>query len=156
MADTNGRTSAQIEYTVQRAEGAPRVRETSVDIVNGQLEKLFRGRTSEVRFRNYLQIAGVRGGENQLRLRLERSGRTRVERVEVFGDSGVFRTSRSPYPLRLMPRLAAARSTLIRRFASSPGSATAPESRCATWRYDRCSTGVRSSSSRPKCSDTLR
>lgn len=108
MADANGRTSAQVEYTVRRAGGAPRVRETSVDIVNGQLEKVFRGRTSEVRFRNYLQISGVRGGENQLRLRLERSGRTRVERVEVFGDSGVFRTRRSPYPLRLMPRLAAA------------------------------------------------
>jgi hypothetical protein len=107
MADTNGRTSAQIEYTVWRV-GAPlRVRETSVDIVNGQLEKVFRGRTSEVRFRNYLQISGVRGGENQLRLRVERSGQTRVERVEVFGDSGVFRTSRSPYPFRLVPRLSA-------------------------------------------------
>jgi hypothetical protein len=85
---------------------ALRVRETSVDIVNGQLEKVLRGRTSEVRFRNYLQIAGVRGGENELRFRLERSGRTRVQRVEVFGDSGVFRTGFSPYPLRIAPRLA--------------------------------------------------
>ena len=107
MADTNGRTSAQVEYTVRRVGAALRVRETSVDIVNGQLEKVFRGRTSEVRFRNYLQIAGVRGGENELRLRLEQSGRTRVERVEVFSDSGVFRTSSSPYPLRIVPRVSA-------------------------------------------------
>ena len=107
MADTNGRTSAQIEYTVRRVGAALRVRETSVDIVNGQLEKVLRGRTSEVRFRNYLQISGVRGGENELRLRLEQSGRTHVERVDVFGDSGVFRTLQSPYPLRIVPRVSA-------------------------------------------------
>lgn len=105
MADTNGRTSAQIEYTVRRARDALRIRETSVDIVNGQLEKVFRGPASEVRFRNYLQIPGVSGGRNELRLRLEQAGRARVDRVEVFGDSGVLRTDRSPYPLKLTPRL---------------------------------------------------
>jgi hypothetical protein len=107
MADTNKRTAAQIEYTVRRSRRALRLRETSVDIVNGQLEKVSRGRTSQIRFRNYLQTAGVRGGENELRLRLEQSDGTRVRRVEVFGDSGVFRSELTPYPLRIEPRLAA-------------------------------------------------
>lgn len=109
MADTNGRTSAQVEYTVGRDAGGLRVRETSVDIVNGQLEKRFRGRTSEVRFRNYLQSHGIRGGRNQLTFRLEQGGAARVERVEVLPESGVYRTGSSPYPLRIAPRLAAGR-----------------------------------------------
>lgn len=109
MADTNGRTSAQVEYTVGRDAAGLRVRETSVDIVNGQLEKRFRGRTSEVRFRNYLQRGGVRGGRNELTVRLEQGGAARVERVEVFPESGVYRTGSSPYPLRIAPRLVAGR-----------------------------------------------
>jgi hypothetical protein len=107
MADTNKRTAAQVEYTLRRSPQGLRVRETSVDIVNGQLEKVFRGGTSRVRFRNYLQTAGVRAGENELRLRLEQSEGARVRRVEVSGDSGVFRSELSPYPLRIEPRLAA-------------------------------------------------
>ena len=109
MADTNGRTSAQVEYTVGRDAGGLRVRETSVDIVNGQLEKRFRGRASEVRFRNYLQRGGVRGGGNELTFRLEQGGAARVARVEVLPESGVYRTGSSPYPLRIAPRLAAGR-----------------------------------------------
>lgn len=109
MADTNGRTSAQVEYTVARDAGGLRVRETSVDIVNGQLEKRFRGRTSEVRFRNYLQRGGVRGGRNELTLRLEQGGAARVDRVEVLPESGVYRTGSSPYPLGIAPRLVAGR-----------------------------------------------
>lgn len=109
LADTNGRTSAQIEYTVGRGAGGLRVRETSVDIVNGQREKRFRGRTSEVRFRNYLQRGGVRAGTNELTFRVEQEGAARVERVEVLPESGVYRTGSSPYPLRIVPGLAAGR-----------------------------------------------
>jgi hypothetical protein len=100
-AETNGRTSAQVEYTLRRPSGALRVRETSVDIVRGQVERSFEGRTSEVRFRNYLQNAGVRAGDNVLRIRVEQAGGARVERLEVLEDSGVYRTDRSPYPLRI-------------------------------------------------------
>jgi hypothetical protein len=105
IGDTNGRTSAQVEYTVARRSGGLRVRRTSVDLVNGQLARTFASRTDSVTFTNYLQLEGVRGGENELRIRLEESGLTRVERLELLPGTAIVRTGRSPYPLALEARL---------------------------------------------------
>jgi hypothetical protein len=77
------------------------VRRTTVGLVDGQRERLFSSRADAVSFTNYLQLEGVRGGENELRLRVEQSGGAKVERLEVLGDTAVVRTDRSPYPLSL-------------------------------------------------------
>jgi hypothetical protein len=105
MADTNERTSAQIEFTTLRVRGRLRVRRTSVDIVRGQVERVSSSPTSRVTFENYLQVAGVRGGENVLSLRLEQAGDARVARLEIFGDTAIVATDRTPYPLGLSGRL---------------------------------------------------
>jgi citrate lyase gamma subunit len=105
-ASTNERTAAQIEYTVRRSRETLLVRESRVDLVNGAVTRVLRSRLSAVHFRNYLQYEGVRGGTNTIRFAVEASGRARVERLEVQPTSGVFRTSRSPYPLKIHPSMA--------------------------------------------------
>jgi hypothetical protein len=104
-ADTNGRTGAQIEFTTSQRGGRLRVRRTSVDIVNGQLEHVTSSPTTELTFANYLQTRGVRGGRNVWTLRLEQAGEARVERLEVFADTAIVETRRTPYPLGLSGRL---------------------------------------------------
>jgi hypothetical protein len=100
-ASTNGRTAAQIKYTLRRNRERLVVRESSLDLVNGVVVRLLRGRRSDVQFRNYLQYEGVRGGLNELRFAVSTSGEARVAALHVRPNSGIFRTLRSPYPLKV-------------------------------------------------------
>jgi hypothetical protein len=100
-ASTNGRAAAQIK--ARALPGA--VEWSSVGLIDGRVERRTRGRRIEVDFRNYLQLSGVRPGLNTLSVRLERVGPVRVERLEVFPDSGIERTRLAPARVELRPRL---------------------------------------------------
>ena len=105
MADTNRRTCAQVEYTLERTAQGLRYRRTTVDLEHGQREKRSASPEDEVRFTNYLQEKGVRSGDNELALRLETTRGVRVRRLVILVDTAVTRTAVTPYPLQLRPRL---------------------------------------------------
>jgi len=100
-ASTNGRTAAQIEYTLRKRRERLQIRESQLDLVNGGRRRLLRGRVAIVEFKNYLQYEGVRGGENTLRVAFKSVGMARVDQLEVLPTSGVFLTRRSPYPVKV-------------------------------------------------------
>jgi hypothetical protein len=100
-ASTNGRTAAQIEYTLRKRRERLQIRESQLDLVNGGRRRLLRGRVAIVEFKNYLQYEGVRGGENTLRVAFKSVGMARVDQLEVLPTSSVFLTRRSPYPVKV-------------------------------------------------------
>jgi hypothetical protein len=107
---TNGRAAAQIKFQVPSpASGDRRIVWSSVDLIRGRIERASSSRTVEVRFRNYLQLAGVRPGTNTFTVELERFGDVEVERLRIFDDSGVELTRLAPARLALEPALPAAR-----------------------------------------------
>lgn len=105
MVDTNDRTCAQVEYTLARAGRDLRYRRTTVDLEHGQREKRSSSLHDEVRYTNYLQESGVKGGENELAFRVETTAGVRVQRLVILPGTAVLRTLRTPYPLQLQPRL---------------------------------------------------
>lgn len=121
--ETNGRTSAQAEYTVTPAG----VRRTTADLVHGQRERPGRSRSDELTFTNYLQYAGVRPGANTWTLRLEQDGDARAGRLELLPDTAIVETDRSPFPLAMTPALegdaaqAGGIFTVAVTLAASPG-----------------------------------
>jgi hypothetical protein len=104
MADTNRRTCAQVEYTLVRGQRGLRYRRTTVDLEHGQLERRSTSTRDDVRFANYLQEAGVKGGSNELSIRVERTRGVKLRRLQILGVS-VVRTARTPYPFQLRPSL---------------------------------------------------
>jgi hypothetical protein len=103
---TNGRAAAQIKYRVtKRPNAAPEIRWSSVDLIRGRIERTAASRTVEVRFRNYLQLGGVRPGNNTLTVELERLRNVEVKRLRIFADSGIEVTRLAPAKLVLKPVL---------------------------------------------------
>ncbi|HYN93756.1 MAG TPA: hypothetical protein VES42_07885, partial [Pilimelia sp.] len=101
-AATNDRTAAQIQFVpvaaggmewnaVSAAEPARRVRTAT--------------RSADVRFSNFLQKTGVRGGANTLTFGLETFDGGRVDRVQIFGDSCIGSTRRSPETLQVQAQI---------------------------------------------------
>jgi hypothetical protein len=102
FGDTNGRTAAMIQFSASaEADRATAIRWSSIDLVNGRRERAIQGRKTRITFVNYLQRAGVRGGENELSLTLEQFGRLRVRSVTIFGQSGIYKTLDAPARLKL-------------------------------------------------------
>jgi hypothetical protein len=105
---TNGRAAAQIKLEVARVRGRLHTTWSGVGLVDGRVERTTTGRTLDVRFANYLQLAGVRPGRNQLVFQYERYGNARFDRLRIIRDSGIEVSPLSPARLRLTVRLPSA------------------------------------------------
>jgi len=125
-SDTNDRTAAQIEYTTARRGGRLSVRRTTVDLVHGERELRTHSGRDALTFTNHLPYAGVRAGTNTWTIRLEQTGRTRVRRLEVLGDSAIVQTRRTPFPLALTAALDGTRPHVGERFEIEVRLAAAP------------------------------
>lgn len=99
-AATNGYTAAQAKFGVGRGK-RPKISWSTLDIVNGSRHGRTRSRSLEVRFTNYLQVRGVRGGPGALSFRLEQFGRPNVRSVVIWPDTRVTATSQGPAELAL-------------------------------------------------------
>lgn len=86
---TNGRTAAQIEFTADRVGLEPTVRWSTYELFTGPAEGIVFGESVTLRFRNYMQIAGVRPGVNRLELQLEQPAGVVVSSVRLLKGSGV-------------------------------------------------------------------
>jgi hypothetical protein len=99
IGQTNGLESVLIEYEIKRSGAARRIEWRTDDWVNG--DRHGKIRSGRMRTANFLQIHGVRPGDNFLTVKVEEYGRARVEEMRVFPDSGIHVGSRSPARLKL-------------------------------------------------------
>lgn len=91
-AATNGRTAAQIEFTPTAAG----MEWSTVSAAEPARREQAARRTAEIRFANYLQRTGVRGGGNTLTFDAEVAPGGRITSVEIFGDTCLETTTVSP------------------------------------------------------------
>jgi hypothetical protein len=101
---TNDRTAVQLEYTVEMVGGTPVITESAVGLVDGSQKRYIVFPGGRIHQRNFLQLRGIRGGRNRITFRLEETGAVHVESVDILGQTRIFLTRHSPYPLRLSVR----------------------------------------------------
>lgn len=106
VAATNGRPCAMVRYTIRRVAGRLRVESAALGLIDGYQHEASERRTYEMTFRNVLQYSGVRGGANELTLKIKQYDRARFESVRVFADSGLERSALGPALLSIEPVLA--------------------------------------------------
>jgi hypothetical protein len=99
-AHANGQTGAQLEFdTLRPADG---IAYSDVGLVTGARKRHFAGPGVEIVFMNYLPLAGVRGGLNELTFTLDQRGDIDVSRVSFLGDSGIVYSRLAPARLVLV------------------------------------------------------
>lgn len=98
---TNGRAAAQVKLETRRGAAGLQTTWSTVGLLNGRVERTTSARTIEVRFRNYLQLAGVKPGRNVLMFQLERYGAVKLRSVRILPDSGIEVSPLSPARVRL-------------------------------------------------------
>jgi len=98
---TDGHGAAQAEFHLREAAGGGRrVIVRTLDLIEGSAKRTTSSRRINIDFKNYVQVAGVRPGRNEMTFKLEALGRTKVDRVMVFANSGLIVTHKSPAELR--------------------------------------------------------
>jgi hypothetical protein len=102
---TNGRAAAQVKLETRRGAAGLETTWSTVGLLDGRVERTTSARTIEVRFRNYLQLAGVKPGRNLLTFQLERYGDVKLRSVRILPDSGIEVSPLSPARVRLEVRL---------------------------------------------------
>jgi hypothetical protein len=108
---TDAATCGLVELRVDRISGR-RIDWTSSGIVNGIQHGHSRGRILELRYANYLQRAGVKGGINDLDFQLTRRGSLRVSEVRILDDSGIEFSRLGPAEVHLNAHLLSSRSVI--------------------------------------------
>lgn len=98
---TNDRAVIQVKFAATQREGALVVNWSTVDLLDGRQERETTDRRIEVANANYLQTAGVQAGVNTLTLRVEQHQGLKIDRLEVFDDSGIEYTPVGPAKLKL-------------------------------------------------------
>lgn len=99
-ASTNGRTVAQLKFSLSGTAAGSGVIWSSVDLVNGRLEMQESSGVAQVSFSNYAQLEGIQAGVNELSFSFEPAGLD-AERLIVYSDSGIEVTPASPPALAL-------------------------------------------------------
>ncbi len=100
-ASTNGWTAAQIEMKAVRIGGRLVTSTSSLGLVDGLIKQSTRKKVFRLRFANYLQRRGVRGGRNRLTVRVDLPRAPRVVTVRVLPDTEIIRTATPPPSLSL-------------------------------------------------------
>jgi hypothetical protein len=100
-AATNGFTAAQIEIQAVRRAGRLVTSTSSLGLLRGLVRQTIRQRVFRLRFANYLQRRGVRGGRNELTVRIDSPAASRALAVRVLPDTGIDRTATPPPSLSL-------------------------------------------------------
>lgn len=95
---TNGFAVALIEF---RPDKAHLVRWMSTEQFTGAASGVVQGKTFEFRYRNYLQLRGVKEGSNTLSVHLDHLGAPLIERVELLAGSSIDFTALPPPSLSL-------------------------------------------------------
>ena len=98
---TDGRAAVQIQFFVARRHGRLRIGWTSLDLLNGLRNHVASSPAIDVADENYLQLAGVRPGDNTLTVRVEQYGGIHIRSVRIFRDTGVLSTRLGPAKLKL-------------------------------------------------------
>ncbi|MGH3033222.1 MAG: hypothetical protein ACRDON_01530 [Gaiellaceae bacterium] len=98
---TNGRAAAQVKLETRRGAAGLETTWSTVGLLEGRVERTTSARTIGVRFRNYLQLAGVRPGRNVLTFQLERYGVVQLRSLRILPDSGIEVSPLSPARVRL-------------------------------------------------------
>jgi hypothetical protein len=100
-AGTNGFTAAQIEIQAVRRAGRLVTSTSSLGLVHGLVRRTIRQRVFRLRFANYLQRRGVRGGRNALTVRVDSPAAPDALAVRVLPGTGIDRTTTPPPSLSL-------------------------------------------------------
>jgi hypothetical protein len=99
---TNNRGAAQVNfYPGRRLDGSLAPRWSGVNIFDGSVGELGKGRSARANYVNLLQISGVKPGLNTLTLQAQRFGKARLSSVKIASTSGVYTTSAGPVELAL-------------------------------------------------------
>jgi hypothetical protein len=102
IAFTNGYACAQIKFQVKKDNNGINVNWSTVDLVNGGIHRSQKTSIVHGTFNNYVQLAGVRPGENNLTLQTRRLGDVKVNNIFIDGKkSGIEYTEASPPLLNL-------------------------------------------------------
>jgi hypothetical protein len=97
-ASTNDHASAQLNLKT----GNGKITNSGYGLVDGRQEDHAKGNTLELRFANYLQLGGVRGGRNVLTLELEAFHGKPPLSVVFLEGSRIERTPVTPYELEIV------------------------------------------------------
>ena len=87
--DTNGRTAAQIKFERDVVAGQSAVRWSTTELFTGSSRGIAFGTSLTISYSNYLQVEGVRPGENVLTLKLEQPQGIVVRSVTLETGSNV-------------------------------------------------------------------
>jgi hypothetical protein len=99
--DTNNYCCALFEFRTERLNDVLVIKWSSADLVNGYYENSLLSLSENITFSNYLSPKGVRGGENDLIVRAETIGDTRINNVLLYGSSSLECTTVAPPKLTL-------------------------------------------------------
>lgn len=98
--DTQGAVSSQIEYALTTSARRVVIEGSSLALNTGIRRWRLKERSDSVTFTNYLPYAGIQGGRNRFRVRVEATKGVRIDGVDILGTTGVIVTDRTPFPLR--------------------------------------------------------
>lgn len=98
---TNEKSAALIKLAVNKTQDELSTTVSSVSLVDGQNKRVEHSRFLDITYKNYLQIEGVRPGENVLTFQLERYGGARARSLEIWNDSGIEVSTLAPAKLEL-------------------------------------------------------
>lgn len=98
---TNGRAAAQIKFVSDRIAGYPAVRWSTTELFTGSSKGMAFGTSLTLSYSNYLQLEGVRPGENVLTLKLEQLHGIVVRSVTLEPGSSVSKGRLGPPRLTL-------------------------------------------------------
>jgi hypothetical protein len=101
-ASTSGWTAAQIELKAVRTRyGRLLTSTSSLGLVNGLVKQTTLEKVFPLRFANYLQRRGVKGGRNTLKVGIESAAAPGAISVRVLADTAIVRTRTPPPSLSL-------------------------------------------------------
>lgn len=93
---TDGFAAAQIEFRTEEIGRRLRVQWSTYELFSGSASGVVLGRSVTLRFRNYLQVAGIRPGTNALSLQLEQSAGVLVRSAHLLPGSRIARRRVGP------------------------------------------------------------
>ena len=101
-AATNGAAAAMLTVSFEVEAGQPKLTWDGVSLGEGSRHEQVDSRRSEIRYSNYVQYSGVKGGDNVLTFGLEQLTGARLKNLLVLAaDSGVEFTHKSPPKLEI-------------------------------------------------------